>query len=145
MSKGLKLSPTHGVNPSLECCFWCGKSMGVVLCGHVHRKKGDHSDIEAPREMVTSLEPCPSCREQFAKGVQIIEVSDDGSRFHENKSFAIKDTEGTLHWPTGRFVVMRTEAVRGGKAGGHMLCDKQTMDAILNSSAQTEEKKEKTK
>lgn len=38
MSKSIKLSPKHGVNPSVTHCECCGKEIGVALFG---RLKGD--------------------------------------------------------------------------------------------------------
>lgn len=128
MSKGITLSKKHGVNPSLDICFWCGEPKGLALCG---RMKGD---AEAPKRMVTSLSPCDKCREKFMLGVHLIEVTDDGSRFGDNKAFAFVDPEGRPHWPTGRYVVMKPEAMKDGKAGTKALCDKATMDRLLQGS-----------
>lgn len=128
MSKGITLSKKHGINPSLDICFWCGEPKGLALCG---RMKGD---AEAPKNMVTSLEPCDKCKEKFKLGVHLIEVVDDGSHCGNNKAFAFKDTEGKFHWPTGRYVVMKPEAMKGGKAGTKALCDKATMDHILQGA-----------
>ena len=125
MSKGITLSKKHGINPSLDICFWCGEPKGLALCG---RMKGD---AEAPKQMVTSLNPCDKCREKFKLGVHLIEVTDDGSRFGDNKAFAFKVADGTFQWPTGRYVVMKPEAIKGGKAGTKALCDKATMDHLL--------------
>lgn len=128
MSRGIKISKKHGLNPSLETCFWCGEPMGVVLCG---RMKGD---AEAPKSMCMGLTPCPKCNAKFALGVHVIEVSDDGSRYENNARFAIRDSEGRQHWPTGRHAVLRPEAVRDGKAGSSVLCDSWVMDRILNAA-----------
>ena len=128
MSKGIRVSQKHGVNPSMDICFWCGEVRGVALCGKL---KGD---AEAPKKMVTSLEPCDKCKELFKKGVHLIEVTDDGSHCGNNKAFAFKDTEGKFHWPTGRYVVMKPEAMRDGKPGTKALCDKATMDRILQGA-----------
>ena len=128
MSKGITLSKKHGVNPSMDICFWCGEPKGLALFG---RLKGD---AEAPKRMVTSLEPCDKCKEKFKLGVHLIEVTDDGSRFGDNKAFAFVDTEGKPHWPTGRYVVMKPEAMKDGKPGTKALCDKATMDRILASA-----------
>lgn len=128
MSKGITLSKKHGVNPSMDICFWCGEPKGLALFG---RMKGD---AEAPKRMVTSLEPCDKCKEKFMLGVHLIEVTDDGSRFGDNKAFAFGDTEGKPHWPTGRYVVMKPEAMKDGKPGTKALCDKATMDRILASA-----------
>lgn len=137
MSRGIRVSDKHGVNPSLEICFWCGESKGVILCG---RLKGD---AEAPHEMVINLEPCDACKKKFAQGVQLIEVTDDGSRFNDNEAFAIKAEGGKTVWPTGRYVVMRPEALKNGKPGGKALCDKETMDVIVSNSESGSEKDRK--
>lgn len=131
MSRGIPISKKHGLNPSLETCFWCGEAMGVVLCG---RMKGD---AEAPRKMCMGLDPCPKCKANFALGVQLIEVTDDGSRFGNNTRFAMRDTEGVLRWPTGRYAVLRPESVKGGRPGSQMLCDKAIMDRVLNAGGES--------
>lgn len=123
--KGIRFSPKHGVNPTILKCFWCEGDIGVALLG---RLKGD---AEAPRETVLNLEPCDKCKAMFAKGVQAIEVSDDGSRFHGNEVFGIKGEDGKVHWPTGRYAVLKAEAVKGGKPGGKILVDRTVMDRIL--------------
>ena len=45
---GIKLSPKHGLNPTIPVCFWCGEERNeVALLGHI----GDgrkHEDFEAP-------------------------------------------------------------------------------------------------
>ena len=122
----IRLSEKHGLNPSLEVCFWCGKDRGVAICG---RLKGD---AEAPRRIVCSLEPCPECKKAFEEGVHIVEVTADGDRFGNNKAFSIKDENGNVMYPTGRHAVFRPEAIRNGKPGMTMLSDKETMDAIAS-------------
>lgn len=53
---GIKLSPKHGLNPTIPVCFWCGEERNeVALLGHI----GDgrkHEDFEAPRHMVIDYE-----------------------------------------------------------------------------------------
>jgi hypothetical protein len=47
MKGDIKLSPQHGVNPSIGVCFYCGEDSGeIILPG---RLKGD---VEAPRRAV---------------------------------------------------------------------------------------------
>ena len=133
MSKGIKLSPKHGVNPSMDLCFWCGQPKGLILCGRMHEKKGDRTDVEAPKGMVMNLEPCDKCKENFNLGVQIVEVVDDGSKFHNDLTFAIQAEDKKVKWPTGRFVVMKAEAIKGGKPGMRMLCTTETMDRIFEA------------
>ena len=72
MSKDdIKLSPKHGLNPTMPVCFWCGKEKNeVALMG-----KMDKQDSEAPRHMVVDYEPCDTCKELFSKGVHVIGVT----------------------------------------------------------------------
>lgn len=142
MGKGIKLSPAHGLNPSLGLCFWCGEAKDIVLFGRIHEKKGDHTDVEAPKQMVHDLEPCEKCKEKFKQGVHLIEVSGDGSKFGNNPAFRLKAANGQFVYPTGRFVVLKPEAIKDGKPGGKGLCDKETMDWILQSAHEGGEKKE---
>lgn len=69
MSKSIKLSPKHGVNPSVTHCECCGKEIGVALFGKL---KGDK---EAPRDVFMGL--CDDCQKVIdANGLMIIEVKD---------------------------------------------------------------------
>lgn len=72
MSKGIKLSPKHGVNPSVTHCECCGKEIGVALFGKL---KGDE---EAPRDVAMGL--CDDCQKVInQQGLMIIEVRDGES------------------------------------------------------------------
>ncbi len=52
MSAGIKVSPKHGVNPTIPICFWCGEEKGeIALLGKLP------GDAEAPRNMVLDYEP----------------------------------------------------------------------------------------
>ena len=132
--KGILLSPKHGVNPTLLKCFWCGGDAGIALLGKL---KGD---AEAPRKICLNLEPCDACKAKFKQGVQLIEVTDDGSRFKGNDAFALKDPDGHTHWPTGRFAVLREDKPKGLKAGQRSICDTATMDLILDIAKDKEGK-----
>ena len=67
----IKVSPKHGVNPSLCTCFWCQEnSTGIALMG---RLKGD---AKAPEKILdTSYTPCDKCQKMFDEGVTLIEAS----------------------------------------------------------------------
>lgn len=75
MSKGIKLSPKHGVNPCIPLCFFCGKEKNeVALLGHI----GDgrkNEDFEAPINMVLDYEPCDDCAATMSQGIAVIGVS----------------------------------------------------------------------
>lgn len=97
MSKGIKISPKHGLNPTIPVCFWCGKQKNeIALMGCMT------DDIEAPKNMVLNYEPCEECQNHMAMGVAILEASD------------CPNTEGQPPmqkgvYPTSRFVVVTTE------------------------------------
>lgn len=128
---GIELSPKHGLNPMLTTCFWCGEPMGVAIVGRIRGRDGDN-DAEAPRSCCVDLEPCPKCRSNFEKGVLLIEVTEDGSRFGNDDRFSFGAKDGPQHlWPSGRYAVLRPEAVRDGKPGKKVLCEPAVMDRIL--------------
>lgn len=115
MSKGIEVSPKHGVNPTIPVCFWCGQDKGeIALLGRVREK--DHngravrgSDLEAPMKMVLDYEPCDCCKEQFRQGVQLIECSTSAP---DGRPPLSKDECGNEVFPTGRTVVMKEEAAQ---------------------------------
>ena len=50
----IKLSPNHGLNPTIPVCFWCGKEKNeVALMG-----KMDKQDSAAPKHLVVDYPPC---------------------------------------------------------------------------------------
>jgi len=138
---GLELSPKHGVNPALDKCFWCGGSKGVALLGRV--RKPDNDDAEAPKQVLVDLEPCDECRRKFETGVLLVETTPDGSAFDSGQQYAFKTTDGRTVWPTGRWAVLRPEAVAGGKPGGKVLCGPETMDKVLSAIDDAAEKAER--
>ena len=97
MSKGIKISPKHGLNPTIPVCFWCGKQKNeIALMGHME------NDIEAPKNMVLDYVPCEECQSHMAMGVAILEASD-----HPNTEGQPPMQKGV--YPTSRFVVVTTE------------------------------------
>lgn len=97
MSKGIKISPKHGLNPTIPVCFWCGKQKNeIALMGRME------NDIEAPKNMVLDYEPCEECQNHMAMGVAVLEASD-----HPNTEGQPPMQKGV--YPTSRFVVVTTE------------------------------------
>lgn len=103
MSGNIRLSPKYGVNPTIPVCFWCGKERGeIALMGHI----GDgrkHEDLEAPKYMVIDFEPCEECQRNMALGFTVMEATS-----RPNSHSNVEMQKGV--YPTGRFVVMKTEA-----------------------------------
>lgn len=91
------ISKKHGLNPSMDICFFCGETKGIALFG---KMKGD---AEAPRQVLLNYEPCDKCKEAMDKGTTIVEVvtEDNGNR---------QIVDGA--YPTSRWCVMRSEAAK---------------------------------
>ena len=69
MSKGITLSPKHGVNPSIVICPICKKDTSIALFG---RLKGD---AEAPKQIEGEL--CDECKKKY---ITIVEVESETNR-----------------------------------------------------------------
>lgn len=97
-SHGLtKISEKHGLNPSINVCFFCGEDKELVLFGKL---KGD---AKAPTRVMANYEPCDKCKEKMRRGVTVIEVT-------KKPSDALPITQG--HWPTGRWCVVQPFAAK---------------------------------
>lgn len=94
MGRGIKLSEKHGVNPSVEKCFVCQKDVGVVLFGKL---KGD---IQAPRDVTLSYDPCDECLGYMERGIILISVDEDKTEDENNP------------WRSGGWCVVKDEAVK---------------------------------
>lgn len=108
MSNSIKISPKHGVNPTIPICFWCGEEKGeIALMGKLK------DDMEAPRNMVLDYEPCDKCKERFALGVTLI-----GTTTHcpDNRPPIQDNEDGTLY-PTGAWIVITKDAAQRYFAG----------------------------
>lgn len=66
----IKVSPKHGINPSLNICAFCGKESGeVLLVGRLP------NDAEAPRQMISNPhEPCDNCKKAMQQGITFIKA-----------------------------------------------------------------------
>lgn len=93
---GLRLSRKHGVNPSVEQCFYCLKDVGVVLFGEMKR------DAEAPRKVCLGpdSDPCTECLGHMEKGIILISADED------------KTTDEQNPWRSGGWVVVKEDVVK---------------------------------
>ena len=100
---GIRLSPKHGVNPTMGKCMWCGEPTNeIALLGKL---KGD---IEAPRYSVLNYNPCDKCKEIWSQGVALIECTPN--EFEDGRPPFTKDAVGEPVYPTGRYTVVTVEA-----------------------------------
>lgn len=92
----IRLSEKHGVNPSVEQCFYCMKDVGVILFGKMKEDK------EAPRQVCLgpNSEPCTECKEWMEQGVILVSVDEEKSDDPENP------------WRTGGWIVVVDKAIR---------------------------------
>ena len=112
MSKGIEISPKHGLNPTIPVCFWCGKEKNeIALLGRIREKTTNRfgayvtkrdSDIEAPRKAVLDYEPCDECKKWWDSGVAVLEVQQ--TPIQPNQPEIQKGL-----YPTGRFAVVTVE------------------------------------
>lgn len=112
MSKGIEISPKHGLNPTIPVCFWCGKEKNeIALLGRIREKTTNRfganvtkrdSDIEAPRRMVLDYEPCDECKKMWDSGVAVIEVQE--TPINPDQPEIQKGL-----YPTSRFAVLTVE------------------------------------
>lgn len=108
----IELSEKYGVNPTIPVCFFCGEEKNeVALLGKITCKQ-TKEEIEAPMRMVLDYEPCDKCKEQWSKGVAIIEVT---------KNDLGRPEIAPNVQPTGRIVVLNPEALVNCKAGDRRL------------------------
>lgn len=122
MSKGIYLSPKHGVNPAIPLCYFCQQPKNeVILPG---RMKGD---AEAPKNAVWDMEPCDECRGHMQKGILL--MSFDPTRTEDQRN----------PYRTGGWIVIKEEAftrIFDGDAAAHALklrwtfMDDETWDAV---------------
>ena len=112
MSKGIEISPKHGLNPTIPVCFWCGKDKNeIALLGRIREKTKNRyganvtkrdSDIEAPSRMVIDYEPCDECMKWWDSGVAVLEVQQTPTTPNQPEI-----QKGI--YPTGRFAVVTVE------------------------------------
>ena len=75
MSKGIRISPKHGLNPMMGQCPLCaGDTNEIFLLG----RSRDGKDTQAPRKGVLPgmSQPCDKCEEMMKVGFLLIEVQD---------------------------------------------------------------------
>ena len=117
MSKGIEVSPKHGLNPTIPVCFWCGKNKNeIAIMGRIREKTTNRygsetvvrgSDVEAPRRMVLDYEPCDKCKAMFDQGVLLIGVT---STQPSDGRPPLTAQGGESVYPTGAHAVITTDA-----------------------------------
>lgn len=86
MSRGIRLSEAHGVNPSLSQCFFCGDTKNEILL--FGRLPGDK---EAPKRACYDKEPCDKCKGHMEQGIMFISVKENDPEYRTGKICVIKE------------------------------------------------------
>lgn len=97
MSKGIRVSEKHGVNPSITICPICGKETGIALLGKL---KGDK---EAPMRMLS--DPCDDCVSKLGNDkIYILAINDQ-----EYGTKAIIIERSALNIPVKGYMILMKE------------------------------------
>lgn len=136
MSKGIPLSPKHGVNPCIPVCAFCGEEKTeIALLGKL---KGD---AEAPRNAIIDFEPCEKCKKNWKKGVTLIRVTTVPPK---NGMPPIAEREGHSIYLTGRYAVITPDAAKrcfnlDTEKGRQIFMDAEAFDDFMSRLNETEE------
>ena len=106
MSKGIRLSEKHGVNPAIPLCFFCLKPKNEILLPGKMR-----NDMEAPRNAVWDMRPCDECKGYMEKGIILISIDESKSADHENP------------YRSGGWCVVKEELVKRALGGSKELAE----------------------
>ena len=99
----------------MRVCFWCGKPDGLALLGRLP------NDAESPREAVFDYDRCPTCAEQWAKGIAFIEATEGADPRWPDRP-PLPDTRAV---PTGRFAVVTEDGAE------YLVADKALLEAMM--------------
>ena len=98
MANSIRISPKHGLNPTIPVCFFCGKEKNeLILMGRLK------DDAEAPKNTFFDYEPCEECRKKFEQGILLIGVSETSP---DGRPPIAKGV-----YPTGVYAVVKREAI----------------------------------
>ena len=93
----ITLSKEHGINPSVDTCFICGKETNIILFGTAYKDENGKT-VKAPQKVCTG-DICDDCKK----------IIDEGGIFF----IAVKDGEtGKNPYRTGQISALKEEAVQ---------------------------------
>lgn len=97
MSKNIRLSKEHGLNPSIDTCLICGSEIGIALFGDSYKDNTGHKS-KAPMYTCTG-NICDKCKAKIDEGYAfILEVTDNSTKEHIERTgryACCKPEEGT--------------------------------------------------
>lgn len=127
MDKSIKISPNHGLNPTIPICFWCGKEKNeIAIMGKINK-----NDDKMPMHACLNYEPCESCRDKMNLGVTVIEAT-------ATPNVATNVPMQANAYPTGRWSVVTRDFINRITDSNPkfantniLLMDKEAYDAIF--------------
>lgn len=134
----IKLSPKHGVNPTIPICAWCGESKNeIAMLGKI-----DREDSEAPKNIVLDYVPCDCCAKQWAVGVAVLEATLERPTSYRPP---IQKDRGNDIYPTMRMVVISPESasqIFGSEmsAGQRILLENTAFEQIFGEALRERER-----
>ena len=141
MAKNIKISPKHGVNPTIPICAWCGEQKNeIALLGHIgDKRKGE--DLEAPRTCILDYEPCEKCAEMWSLGVAVLEATTQRPKPYRPP---MKQDKGVDIYPTLRAVVLKPASASAlfqqeMQAGQRVLLEAEAFERIFGDAIREQE------
>ena len=132
----IRLSEKHGVNPSMEICFFCKEAKGIVLFGKLK------NDVEAPREVLINYEPCDKCKEKFKEGVIVVAVTTEQQCKNQPPITTRNDEE---LYPTGAYAVVKPKVFNNEyKVGTIITMDKNLFQELFKNIKGVDENANRT-
>jgi len=96
--RNLRLSPKHGLNPTIPKCFFCLEDKNeIILMGRID------GDREAPKNVAFDYEPCSKCKGFMKQGVMFIGVDEANTQ--------VPRGWGQNPYRNGLFCVIKEDAV----------------------------------
>ena len=140
-NNSIRISPKHGVNPTIPICAWCGEPKNeIALMGHIgDKRKGE--DFEAPRNCILDYVPCEHCAEQWSAGVAILEATTQRPTPYRPP---IQQDKGVDIYPTMRMVVIRPESAsqifgQEMSAGQRILLEDTAFEQVFGEALRAQE------
>ena len=129
MSKGIKISPKHGLNPCIPVCIFCGKQKNEIAA--LGMLKGD---AEAPMSAVINYDPCDECLANWEMGVALIRVS---RKPPQEGMPPIQVSGSDRLYPTAQYTVITPDAAKRifgieSENGGRILVEDNMFDQFMS-------------
>ena len=106
---GIMLHKEHGLNPTMDTCFYCNKPKDILLIGSRVSKFKEAGLADETGRMnhqigVLDMEPCSECAGYIKQGIILISCKDEDGNENEKEI-------GNNPYRTGGWIVIKEEAL----------------------------------